>query len=134
MTTDTAAAEAIVLRDGRRFLVRDLSSDVHHVRHTALAAVDTGDDSIVAVARYITYAQAPSSAEVVVEVAGDLQGAGIGTHLMIRLLERAAVNRVAVLTARTRYGNTAARALSRRLGFRPSAAAGAETSWRLRLA
>ena len=103
------------------------------MRHAALAAVDARDDSIVAVARYVTYTDAPATAEVAVEVADDLQGTGIGTHLMIRLLERAAVNRVAFLTARTRYGNTAARALSRRLGFHPLAGAGAETCWQLDL-
>lgn len=168
----TAASDAIVLRDGRRFLVRALQSgdrdrlgalfarlspesrlsrffspkrelssreltrltDVDQVNHAALAAVDASDDSIVAVARYVADTERPATAEVAIEVADDLHGEGIGTHLMIRLLERAAVNRIAVLNARTRYGNTAARALSRRLGFRPSAGAGAETSWQLRLA
>lgn len=171
MTTDTATDGAIVLCDGRRFLVRALSSrdrdrlgalflrlspesrvsrffspkrelssrelthftDVDHVRHAALAAVDAGDLSIVAVARYVTYADTPATAEVAVEVADDMQRAGIGTHLMTRIVERAVVNRVAVLTARTRYGNSAARALSRRLGFRPLAGAGGETSWELDL-
>jgi hypothetical protein len=56
-------------------------------------------------------------------------------HLMTRIVERAAANSVAVLTARTRYGNPAARALSRRLGFRPcvDAHGGAETRWQLDL-
>jgi GNAT superfamily N-acetyltransferase len=173
MTTDTATSNAIVLRDGRRFLVRALSAcdreglgalflrlspesrlsrffspkpeltsreltyltDVDQIRHAALAAIDARDLSIVAVARYVTYAETPATAEVAVEVADDLQRTGIGTHLMSRIVERAADNRVAILTARTRYGNSAARALSRRLGFRPcgGASGGAETRWQLDL-
>jgi GNAT superfamily N-acetyltransferase len=108
-------------------------TDVDEVRHVALAAVDASDLSIVGVARYVTYAQAPATAEVAVEVADDLQRSGIGTHLMNRIVERAAANRVAVLTARTRYGNTAAGALSRGLGFRPLAGGGGDTRWQLDL-
>jgi len=108
-------------------------TDVDHIRHAALAAVDPRDHSIVAVARYVTYAEAPVTAEVAVEVADDMHRAGIGTQLMTRIVERAAANRVAVLTARTRYGNQAGRALSRRLGFRPFAAGGGETCWQLDL-
>src|SRR3954447_7452487 len=108
-------------------------TDVDDVRHVALAAVDASDLSIVGVARYVTYAQMPASAEVAVEVADDLQRSGIGTHLMNGIVERAVLNRVAVLTARTRYGNRAAGALSRRLGFRPLAGGGAETRWQLDL-
>jgi GNAT superfamily N-acetyltransferase len=172
MTTDTATNGALVLGDGRRFLIRPLSSrdrdqlgalflrlgpesrlsrffspkreltpreltfftEVDQVRHAALAAVDARDLSIVAVARYVTYTHTPATAEVAVEVADDLQRAGIGTYLMTRIVERAVANRVAVLTARTRYGNPAGRALSRRLGFRPSAGGGgAETCWQLDL-
>src|SRR4051812_26823030 len=167
MTTDTATNGAFVSRDGRRFLVRALSShdgdrlaalflrlspesrlsrffspkrelsrreltyftDVDQVRHAALAAVDASDLSLVAVARYVTYADAPATAEVAVEVADEFQRTGIGTHLMTRIVERAAANRVAVLTARTRYGNPAGQALSRRLGFRLAGRAGAETRW-----
>src|SRR4051794_5751704 len=108
-------------------------TDVDGVRHVALAAVDASDLSIVGVARYVTYAQGPATAEVAVEVADDLQRSGIGTYLMNGIVERAVANRVAVLTARTRYGNTAARALTRRLGFRPLAGGGAETRWQLDL-
>src|SRR3954471_18960522 len=79
-------------------------TDVDHVRHAALAAVDASDLSLVAVARYVTYADAPATAEVAVEVAvevaDEFQRTGIGTHLMTRIVERAAANRVAVLTAR----------------------------------
>jgi GNAT superfamily N-acetyltransferase len=108
-------------------------TDVDQVRHAALAAVDVRDLSLVAVARYVTYTQTPATAEVAVEVADDLQRAGIGTYLMTRIVERAAANRVALLTARTMYGNPAARALSLRLGFRPFARAAAETCWQLDL-
>src|SRR3954465_9179636 len=47
-------------------------TDVDGVRHVALAAVDAGDLSIVGVARYVTYAERPATAEVAVEVADDL--------------------------------------------------------------
>jgi acetyltransferase len=119
----------------RELSARELTflTDVDHVRHAALAAVDNDDESIVAVARYVTYAETSTTAEVAVEVADDLQRAGIGTYLMARIVERATANGLTVLTARTRYGNTAARALTSRLGFRPFGRAGGETSWRLDL-
>jgi GNAT superfamily N-acetyltransferase len=108
-------------------------TDVDQVRHAALAAVDPGDCSIVGVARYVVYGQLPVVAEVAVEVADDFQRTGVGTLLMTSVIERAAANRVGVLTARARYENAGARSLLRRLGFRAVAAAGGETCWRLEL-
>jgi GNAT superfamily N-acetyltransferase len=118
-----------------RLTSRELTylSAVDQVRHVALAAVDPADLSIVAVARYVKYVQEPAIAEVAVEVADDWQHSGIGTHLMTRIVERAAANHIAALTARIRHGNPAARGLSRRLGFHPLAGAGSETCWRLDL-
>ena len=118
-----------------RLTSRELTylTHVDQVRHVALAAVDPVDLSIVAVARYVKYVQEPAIAEVAVEVADDWQHAGVGTHLMTRIVEHAAANDIASLTARIRYGNPAARALSRRLGFHPLAGAGSETCWRLDL-
>jgi RimJ/RimL family protein N-acetyltransferase len=99
-------------------------TDVDHVRHEALAAIDPWDGSIVGVARYVKYDSA--AADVAIEVADDRQRAGIGTALAERLVDRARVNRVACLSATTRWDNRAARALLRRLGFRAKTSRGGE--------
>lgn len=118
----------------RRFHVpkRELSdselaffTDVDHVRHEALAAVNTRDNSIVGVARYVQYADRPRVAAVAFEVADEWQRKGIGAALAQRLLDRARVNGLDRLTATTRWENPAARALLRRLGFRARATGGA---------
>ena len=118
----------------RRFHVpkRELSdselaffTDVDHIRHEALAAVDPRDNSIVGVARYVQYVDRPRVAAVAFEVADEWQRKGIGAALAERLLDRARVNGLDRLTATTRWENPAARALLRRLGFRARATGGA---------
>ncbi len=74
----------------RRFLCpkRELTSreltyltDIDHICHEAIAAVDQRDGSIVGVGRYAHDADRPSVAEVAVAVTDELQGMGIGTAL-----------------------------------------------------
>ena len=91
---------------------------VDHRWHEALAAVDTSDGSIVAVARYAGHASRPAAADVAFAVVDELQRRGIGTALARCLSGRARVNGFAVLTASTLWENRPARALLRRLGFR----------------
>jgi hypothetical protein len=47
-------------------------TDIDHVAHGALAAVDQRDGSIVGVARYVGEADQPGVADVAVEVVGQL--------------------------------------------------------------
>jgi len=101
-------------------------TDVDHVSHEALAAIDPWDGSIVGVARYVKYGDHPAVADVAIEVADDRQRCGIGTALDERLVGRARVNRMACLSATTRWDNRPARALLRRFGFRARASRGGE--------
>jgi RimJ/RimL family protein N-acetyltransferase len=93
-------------------------TEIDHVDHEAIAAVDQRDGTLVGVARYVRFADQPEAADVAVGVADDLHRMGIGTELASRLVERARANGITVLTATTLSENRPARALLRRLGFR----------------
>ena len=126
----------------RRFLspkpaltTRELAflTDIDHVAHEAIAAVDQRDGSIVGVARYVRVADRPAMADVAVEVADEIQNMGLGTALVQRVLDRACANGITLLTATTLWENRPARALMRRLGFRARASHGAEIELELEL-
>ena len=111
----------------RRFLspkpaltTRELAflTDIDHLSHEAIAAVDQRDGSIVGVARYVGVADRPGVADVTVEVVDEIQNLGVGTALVARLLDRARANGITLLTATTLWDNRPARALLKRLGFR----------------
>jgi len=92
-------------------------TDVDHVRHVALAAVDPHDGSIVGTARYVQEADRPGVADVAVEVVDEHQNRGIGTALAAAVIEQARENGFRLLTATTLWENRPARALLRRLHF-----------------
>jgi RimJ/RimL family protein N-acetyltransferase len=92
-------------------------TDIDHVKHEALAAIDPDDGAIVGVARYAEERDAPGTADIALFVVDSWQGQGIGTTLASRLLGRADANGVARLTATTFADNRAARAVLRKLGF-----------------
>jgi RimJ/RimL family protein N-acetyltransferase len=126
----------------RRFLspkpaltTRELAflTDIDHVAHEAIAAVDQRDDSIVGVARYVRVADRPGMADVAVEVADEIQSMGVGTELVARLLDRARANGITLLTATTLWENRPARVLMRRLGFQARASHGVEIELELEL-
>jgi protein lysine acetyltransferase len=104
----------------RELTARELTylTDIDHVRHEAIAAIDQGDGSMVGIARYVRVADRPGVADVAVAVADELQGRGIGTELAKRLVGRARANGFTLLVATTLWGNWPARALLRRLQFR----------------
>lgn len=104
----------------------DFFTDIDHIRHEALAAVDRRDGSVVGVVRYVQYIDRPRVAAVAFEVADEQQRLGIGTALTERLLGPARINGLDRLSATTRRENLPARALLRRLGFRARASEGAE--------
>jgi RimJ/RimL family protein N-acetyltransferase len=126
----------------RRYLTpkRELSrrelgylTDVDHVRHEALAAIDQRDGSIIGVARYVEFADRAKIADLAVEVADELQNMGVGTTLARRVVERARTNELRLLTATTLSENRSARALLRRLEFRACARFGSELNLELAL-
>jgi RimJ/RimL family protein N-acetyltransferase len=103
-----------------RLTTRELMylTEIDHLTHEALAAVDDRDGSIVGVSRYAGWDGADGIAEIAVAVADNLQGRGIGRALTARIVHLARANGVARLTATTQWDNWPARALLRRLGFR----------------
>jgi RimJ/RimL family protein N-acetyltransferase len=108
-------------------------TDVDHIRHVALAALDASDGSIVGVARYVQWPDRPGVADVAIEVADDLQRRGIGLMLARALVRRAHGNGLAVLTATTMWENQPARALARQVGFLARASSGIEIELELYL-
>lgn len=110
----------------RRFLTpklkltpRELSqlTDIDHIHHVAIAAVDERDGSIVGIGRYAEGSDQGRVADIAIVVADDLHNMGIGTALATCTVERARTNGVSLLTATTLWENRPARALLRRLGF-----------------
>jgi RimJ/RimL family protein N-acetyltransferase len=99
----------------------DRLSDIDHLRHEAIAAVDRLDGSILGVSRYVARADGSATADVAVEVADEVHGLGIGTLLGRLIVQRAAANGIERLEGATLWNNAAARALMRRLGFRAHA-------------
>jgi RimJ/RimL family protein N-acetyltransferase len=108
-------------------------TDIDHVWHEAVAAIDPRRGSIVGVARYVGHSDREGAADLAIEVADELQSKGIGTALATRVVERARANGFAVLTATTLWENRPARALLRRLGFYARASRGAEIELELAL-
>lgn len=114
---------------------RDLAylTDIDHVGHEAIAAIDQRDGSIVGVARYVRAADRSGVADLAVAVADELQSLGVGTELAKRVVRRARVNGFTFLTATTLWENRPARALLRRLEFRALASRGSEIELALEL-
>ena len=119
----------------RELTPRELTglTDIDHVHHEAIAAIDERDGSIVGVARYAHRTDRAGVAEIAVEVADDLHSLGIGTELARRTVDRARVNGFTALTATTLWENRPARALLRGLGFRTRASHGSEIELELEL-
>jgi RimJ/RimL family protein N-acetyltransferase len=92
-------------------------TDIDHVTHEALAAVDPDDGTIVGVARYAEERDAPGTADLALFVVDAWQGQGIGTRLGQEVVRRADANGMGRLTATTFAENRAARTVLRKLGF-----------------
>jgi RimJ/RimL family protein N-acetyltransferase len=103
-----------------RLSARELTylTEVDHVSHTALLAVDD-DGRMIGEARYATSEPGGRTADLAITVADEWQGRGIGSRLAARLVRAARANGITRLTALTLRENSAARALLERLGFRP---------------
>ena len=108
-------------------------TDIDHVNHEAIAAVDERDDSIVGVARYVRHAGRADVAELAIEVADAFQGMGIGTALASLTIQHAHANGLRFLTATTLWENRAARGLLRHHGFRARRSRGGEIEHELKL-
>jgi GNAT superfamily N-acetyltransferase len=103
-----------------RLTTRELEylTDVDHVTHEALVAIDETTGHIVGVGRYATGHGGGPVADMALAVADAWQRRGIGHALAARLLERARANAITTLTGSTLSDNLPARAVLDRLGFR----------------
>ena len=108
-------------------------TDIDHLNHEAIAAVDQRDNSIVGVARYVRDPGRPDAAELAIEVADAFQTMGIGTALTSLTIKHARANGLTFLTATTLWENRAARGLLRRHGFRARQSHGGEIEYELKL-
>lgn len=107
-----------------RLSTRELEylTEIDHVTHEALVAIDESTGHIVGVGRYATGPGGGAVADMALGVADAWQRRGLGHGLAVRLLERARANGITTLTGSTLSGNLGARALLDRLGFRVSSA------------
>jgi acetyltransferase len=95
----------------------DFLCEIDHRSHEAVVAIDPADSRIVGVARYVTWADRPGTADIACVVTDAWQDQGIGTLLTDRLLSLAAGNGIRRLTASTFAANERARALLRKFNF-----------------
>jgi acetyltransferase len=93
-------------------------TDIDHVDHEALAAIDETTGRIVGIARYARTAIGHGDAEFAIAVADSWQRQGLGRALSERLFLRARDNGIERLRAATLWDNHASKALLTRLGFR----------------
>ncbi len=108
-------------------------ADVGRVEHSAMAAIDVRDGSVIGIARYVQDHRHPGVADTAVAVADELHRRGIGTALMLRLIACARENGFHRLTATTLWENRPARALLRHIGFQARGSSGAEIELTLEL-
>jgi GNAT superfamily N-acetyltransferase len=109
-----------------RLSARELEylTDVDHVTHEALVAIDEASGHIVGVGRYATESGTGTVADMALAVDDAWQRRGIGRGLAVRLVERARTNGMTRLTGTTLSDNLGARSLLDRLGFRVRGAGG----------
>ena len=99
----------------------DYLTDVDHVTHEALVAIDETTGDIVGVGRYATGSDGGAAADMALIVVDAWQRRGIGHALAVRLVERACANGIRRLTGTALADNMRVRALLERLGFRVAA-------------
>jgi GNAT superfamily N-acetyltransferase len=98
----------------------DYLTDVDHVTHEALVAIDETTGDIVGVARYATGSAGGPVADMALVVVDAWQRRGIGHALAVRVVERARANGITRLTGTALADNRRVRSLLDRLGFRVS--------------
>ena len=91
-------------------------TEIDHVDHEAIGALDPATGNGVGVARYVRELERPHVAEAAVVVVDAWQHRGLGGKLLRRLCARAADNRIRVFSATLFAGNDAMLVLFERLG------------------
>jgi L-amino acid N-acyltransferase YncA len=81
-------------------------TDVDHINHEALGALDPQTGHGIAVARYIRDPERPTHAELAIAIADDWQHRGLGSTLLHTLAARARANHITTLTGLVLADNT----------------------------
>ena len=104
----------------RRLSMRELDylTEVDHVTHEALVAIDETTGEIVGIGRYATGSGGGVAADMALVVVDAWQRRGIGHGLAVRLVERAHANGITRLTGTALADNLRVRSLLERIGFR----------------
>jgi GNAT superfamily N-acetyltransferase len=102
----------------RRLSTRELAffTDIDHVDHEALGALDPASGEGLGVARYVRDPDRPHAAEAAVSVIDAMQGRGLGGLLLARLCHRAAQNGIRTFTAGLLTSNHSMLRLFEKLG------------------
>jgi RimJ/RimL family protein N-acetyltransferase len=91
-------------------------TELDHVDHEALGAIEPRTGEGLGVARYMRHADRPDSAEAAVAIIDAWQGRGLGGLLLRRLCRRASANGIHTFTASLLTGNRSMLRLFERLG------------------
>jgi acetyltransferase len=97
----------------------DFLVDVGRREHRALVAVDPATGWGVAVVRYVQLGAEPTVAEIAATVADDWQGHGLGTEMVVQLVEQARDDGFSALRASVLATNKRSIAMLLRTGFAP---------------
>ena len=111
----------------------DFLVDVGRREHRALLAVDPATGWGVAVVRYVQLQAEPSVAEIAATVSDDWQGRGLGTAMVVQLIEQARDDRFSALRANVLATNKRSIAMLLRTGFAPLPSRGTLREYELRL-
>jgi GNAT superfamily N-acetyltransferase len=103
-------------RDGLSVDELAFFTEIDHVDHEAIGALDARGGEGVGVARYVRDGERPHVAEAAVIVVDAWQGRGLGGKLLRRLCARATEHRIRVFSASLLASNDAMLALFARLG------------------
>jgi RimJ/RimL family protein N-acetyltransferase len=116
LSDETVYRRFLQSRDGLSVDELAFFTEIDHVDHEAVGALDAGGRQGVGVARYVRDPERPHAAEAAVIVVDAWQGRGLGGKLLRRLCARATENRIRVFTATLLAGNEAMLALLGQLG------------------
>jgi len=111
----------------------DQMTQVDGHRHMAWLALASGEDTGVAVVRYVRDADDDQSAEVAIAVADDWQGSGLGGELIRQTVDHARLAGLDWLTATTLHENSAAAGLLQATGFAVTRGSGIYRELEIRL-
>jgi GNAT superfamily N-acetyltransferase len=116
LSNETVYRRFLQSRDGLSVDELAFFTEIDHVDHEAVGALDADGRQGVGVARYVRDRERPHAAEAAVIVVDAWQGRGLGGKLLRRLCARATENRIRVFSASLFAENDAMLTLFQQLG------------------